>query len=438
MQSELLIIDDDQAFSTSVASLAQSEGFTPHLGRTIAQGRDLLRCCSPDLLLLDLHLPDGSGLDLLPDIDRDRPGRVAVLTGSANLQSAASLIGTTVNDYLIKPCDPDVLVTLLRACRRPDLAPGHEPLPGVLAVSAAMREPVQLARVAAPTDATVLLAGETGTGKEMFARAIHQLSGRAGRFVALNCGAVPSELLASTLFGHERGSFTGAVQRHAGVFEQAQGGTLFLDEITEMPAELQVYLLRALETGTVQRVGGQCDVPVHARIVAATNREPHDAVAQGRLREDLYYRLADLTITLPALRQRPDDVAVLAEHFLRAFNGTYGTSHRLSSRSLRALRLHSWPGNVRELRSVLHRAVLLAQGDEVTVVFDGGRTPPALESEHMLSFAIGTPWAEMERRTLLKVLEHCNNDKSAAARLLGVSARTVHNHVARLRKTDDT
>lgn len=265
---------------------------------------------------------------------------------------------------------------------------------------------------------------------------VHQMSGSPGPFVALNCGALPPELLASQLFGHERGSFTGALSRHIGVFEQAAHGTLFLDEITEMPIEQQVYLLRVLETGAVRRLGSTDETPAPVRILAATNRCPQHAVADGRLREDLYYRLSDFTIALPPLRMRDDDVILLAEHFIGLFNAGEDMRKRLSPAARRTLRHYPWPGNVRELRSATYRACVLAAGDDVVVQPGPSRQPRPLETENSIVFTVGTPWSELEQRSLLKVLAHCGNDKTAAARMLGISVRTVHNHLARMQDGD--
>ncbi len=438
MLSNIMILDDDPAFSKAAAELATMEGFQPHVARTLAQARDLSARCAMDLMLLDLHLPDGSGLDLLPDIDLTRHSRVAIVTGNPSIETAARAVAGPVTDYLIKPCEPYALISILRqsfaasqigSSRSDEVV---QPIPGVITRSEAMSAATMLARRIAPTPASVFLEGETGTGKEVFARALHEMSGLRGPFVALNCGAVPSELLASQLFGHERGSFTGAVQRHIGVFEQAAGGTLFLDEITEMPLELQVYLLRALETGAVRRVGATEETSTTVRIVTASNRDPMLAISEGRLREDLYYRLADVTITLPPLRQRGDDVVLLAKYFIEQHNKRYRLDKRLASSSIGALKAHAWPGNVRELRSAVQRAYLLTSGEQLSVSGSNRRPLQAAETEDSVTFTVGTTWAEIERVSLAKVLAYCGNDKTAAARMLGVSVRTIHNHLARL------
>jgi DNA-binding NtrC family response regulator len=294
--------------------------------------------------------------------------------------------------------------------------------------SPAMERVREMIQRVAPTDATVLIVGESGSGKELVANSIHQASTRRGPFVAVNCGAIPASLVEAELFGYEKGAFTGAGRTHHGYFERAAGGTLFLDEITEMSPDAQVRLLRVLETGRFWRVGGDTEIRAQVRVVAATNRDPAAAVAEGRLREDLMYRLAVFPISLPPLRGRGADVELLARHFLELLNEEAGTSKRLSARSLGLLRSHPWPGNVRELKNCVHRAYILAD-DEVELEH---MFPGALAEEDepgRLSFAIGTSLAAMEKRTILATLAHCQGNKRRAAELLGVSLKTLYNRL---------
>lgn len=433
--SDLLIIDDDTNFATSVAELARTEGFLPRLASSMAQAREAIRLGS-DVLLLDIELPDGSGLDLLAEIDPALHGRVAIITGHPSVETAARAVSGPVSDYLVKPFDPMSFIALLRESRRVSRTvevPGAEPIPGVVAASAVMREPTRLARSLAATEASLLLTGETGTGKDAFARAIHAMSGRDGAFVRLNCGSMPRERLVERLFGPQgRG---GQVTSASGsdVFDEAAGGTLFLDEVTELPAELQGALLRRIEIANERT--DEVDRP-DIRIVAATRLDPGVALGEGRLREDLYFQIADVHIPIPPLRQRDEDVLLLARRFVDVFNRRYELEKRLSPQSARALRRHPWPGNVRELRNAVHRAYLLAGGDELVMHLEPTRMPPPIESGDMLAFSLGTPWAEIERRMLIKALDHCGNDKTAAARLLGISVRTVHNHLARMKQRE--
>lgn len=430
----ILILDDEPDFASSAAELARLAGYDVHLAQSVAQARELLRGPCMDLMLLDLTLPDGSALDLIDQVDLSRHGRVVIVTGNPTIESAARAVSSPVVEYLIKPLRPSRFERLLREVARRGEERGSEPagLDSLLGDSPAMTDLRQVLQRVAPSDATVLLSGESGTGKEVVARAIHVLSGRTGDFVAVNCGAIAPDLLASQLFGHERGSFTGAGQRHAGFFEQAAGGTLFLDEIGEMPKALQVYLLRVLETGQVRRVGGSQLIDTPVRVVAATNREPLAAVSEGVLREDLYYRLADFPITLAPLRARGGDVVLLARMFIERLNVAYGASKRLDTRCIPDLMRHGWPGNVRELRSAVQRAYLLERSSEVAVRPGNGMRTVWAETDTSITFAVGTTFAEMERRMLLKTLAWCDNDKTATARALGISVRTVHNQLARL------
>lgn len=432
--ARILIVDDDPDFGECTAALAARQGCEVILAPTLAKARAAL--ASPmDLILLDLHLPDGSGLDLLQDIDLAQQGKIVVLTGHPCLDTARRAVSEPIVEYLLKPLPAEQLTAMFAHAAETahGLATDHQLMrTGLLGRSRPLREAVAALLRIAPTDVSVLLTGESGTGKELAAKTLHEASGNTGAFVALNCGAVPAELLASQLFGHERGSFTGAMSRHVGVFEQAENGTLFLDEIAEMPPQLQVYLLRVLETGCVTRVGGTESIRVPVRVVAATNRDPLEAVAEGRLREDLYYRLADIGIHMPPLRDRGEDVLLLARAFIDRLNARYGQRKRLAPACEKTLMRHLWPGNVRELRSAVQRAYLLEPGNQVVVGPVSAQAPVLRETDTSIVFSVGTKMAEMERRMLLKTLSHFDNDKTAAARALGISVRTVHNHLARI------
>jgi DNA-binding NtrC family response regulator len=297
-----------------------------------------------------------------------------------------------------------------------------------------MKKLYQMIKKVAPTDATVLLVGESGTGKELVANTIHQLSARKGKpFLAINCGAIPENLIEAELFGYERGSFTGANRMHRGYFERANDGTLLLDEITEMTPELQVKLLRVLETGTYTRVGGDQENKARVRVIAATNRQPQTAVADGQLREDLMYRLSVFPIELPPLRERGEDVELLAQHFLDVLNQEQGTDKRLSSEAVRVLSNHVWPGNVRELQNVIQRAFILA--DE-TVELDGLIKPVATPMPlvgNRLQFAVGTPLAEAEKHMIFAALDHYDGNKKKTAEALGLSLKTLYNRLSEYR-----
>jgi len=303
----------------------------------------------------------------------------------------------------------------------------------------------------APTDATVFVIGETGTGKELVATAVHGLSGRrAAPFVPFNCGAVSRNVIDSELFGHERGSFTGADRQHRGFFERASGGTLFLDEITEMPLDLQVKLLRVLETGTIMRVGGEHTLQVDVRVVAAANCGPEEAVHNGKLREDLFYRLNAFPIYLPPLRHRGEDIELLADHFLRELNSSEGTAKRFTAAAMERLCGYPWPGNVREMKNAVHRAFILAEDDiapdylpyDIVGLTPSGlrQSPPGVSVSVgvdglLLRVPVGTPLAEAQRHLLLITIDQYRGDVRRAATVLGISERLVYDRLKSFRQS---
>jgi DNA-binding NtrC family response regulator len=300
--------------------------------------------------------------------------------------------------------------------------------------SEAMRAVYRLIDKVAPTRATVLIAGESGCGKEVVARTLHDRSDRArGTFVAVNCGAIPANLIEAELFGYEKGAFTGAAKMHRGCFERAAGGTLFLDEVTEMAPDMQVRLLRVLETGYFTRVGGDGETRADVRVLAATNRDPHAAVRTGHLREDLLYRLAVFPIVLPPLHDRDDDAALLAEHFLQQHNVDEGTTKRFSRAAIHAIRLYRWPGNVRELKNAIHRAYIMA--DDIVELELSGLACPAPAGD-CLRLPVGTPLAEMERQAIFATLDLCAGNKRECAQMLGVSLKTLYNRLAAYQTSD--
>ncbi|MGH6750674.1 MAG: sigma-54-dependent transcriptional regulator, partial [Bradyrhizobium sp.] len=367
-----LLVEDDRASLEALTELVEAEGFTVSGAGEAAAARAVLASGAVDVLLTDLMLPDGSGLDLLQEA-AGAGVAVVLITGHASVDTAVEALRLGAADYLTKPVDIARLKTILaNVLRTRELQAEVGTLRGELrrlgrfgplvGGSEAMGAVYDLIGRVAPTDATVFVIGESGTGKEVVAAAVHGLSRRRkGAFVPVNCGAMSPSLIESTLFGHEKGSFTGADRLHRGYFEQASGGTLFLDEVTEMPIELQVKLLRVLETGTVTRLGGEQSIAVDVRVIAATNRVPEQAVREGRLREDLWYRLNVFPIALPPLRQREGDIVALAQHFLTELNQTNGASKRWSAAAHDVLQRHAWPGNVRELKNLVHRAFIMAE-----------------------------------------------------------------------------
>jgi DNA-binding NtrC family response regulator len=393
-------------------------------------------------VLLDLTLPDGDGLAWVRTESAAIGAEVIVITGSTVVDNAVEALRGGALDYLTKPIDRARLGTaLMNVARTRALKRELGGLRGELrdlgrfgrlvGRSKPMLEVYDLIARVAATDATVLVRGESGTGKELVAETIHRLSRRRDApLVPVNCGAISPNLIESELFGHERGSFTGADRLRPGLFERANAGTLFLDEITEMPLELQVKLLRVLETGSVVRVGGSEPIAVDVRIIAATNRDPGEAVKAGQLREDLYYRLNVFPIALPPLRERTGDVELLAEHFLAAQNREAGTSKRFGRAALERLRLEPWPGNVRELANAVQRAFILGE-DEIgaNALPPSSPAPPEAAEGLVLQVRVGAPIVEVERRLILATLELVRGDKKKAAELLGISLKTLYNRL---------
>jgi two-component system response regulator AtoC len=434
-----LAVDDDPNFLSALAELIEGQGFTTNTACTLRDARAQVSHRTPDVALVDLYLPDGSGIDLLKDLELGASTEVVLMTGHADVESAVQALRLGASDYLTKPLDIGRLKSILANVASvqpsaPAAAPVSEtPEVGRLGLLLGASPPMQalyemLNRVA-PTDASVFLIGESGTGKDLAAQTLHLLSRRTkAPFLPLNCGAISPTLIESELFGHERGSFTGAQRRHKGYFERAHMGTLFLDEITEMPIELQVKLLRVLETGTVVRIGGDQAVDVDVRVIAATNRDPQKAVNDGKLREDLLYRLQVFPIHMPPLRERGDDVQLLAEYFLGQLNERQGTGKVFAEDALDRLRSHSWPGNVRELKNVVHRAFIMA---------DNEITPRCLPREvggdsgsvRSLNFQVGTSIEEVERRLIMATLDAYGGNKRKTADVLGVSLKTLYNRL---------
>ena len=430
-----LFVDDDTDFLEGVAEVATQEGFAVTIATSLQEARDQLANGPADLVLVDLRLPDGDGIALLREIKETSSSDVIMVSGTATVDSAIEALRLGALDYLTKPLDNRRLKAVLANVHRlRSLKEEVGTLRGelrklgrlgrLIGVSPAVQKVYDLMVKVAPTDATVFISGESGTGKELVAQTVFELSSRRQRpFIPVNCGAIPPTLIESELFGHERGSFTGATQLRRGCFERASGGTLFLDEITEMPIELQVRLLRVLESGSVVRVGGDVPVPVDVRLIAATNRVPLEAVRDGKLREDLYYRINVFPIVLPLLRDREGDALLLATHFLESLNETHGTNKRLSAAAHERIGKCPWRGNVRELKNELHKAFIMSEKvielSDLPVAHDPA--PPPTEA--------GGSLEESERKLILGTLEQCAGDKKQAARILGISLKTLYNRL---------
>ncbi len=438
-----LIVEDDPDALKAVSMIAASEGLRVESAVTLAEARERVSRTPVDVALLDIDLPDGEGFELLPELSARAGTQVIFITGNSSVDSAVRALKGGASDFLEKPVRSRELREALRRVLgtrdvREEIegirqkVTQAERLGPLIGRSQAMQRVFDLIVRVAPTDATVLVSGPTGTGKELVAQTVHQMSDRSGGpFVAVNCGAIAPTLIEAELFGHEKGAYTGADRRRQGLFERASGGTLFLDEITEMPLEMQVKLLRALETGKVQRLGSETLQAVDTRVIAATNRDPKKAVSEGKLREDLYYRLRVFPIELPALIERDGDVALLSRVFLDRLNANAAANKVLSVSALKALRAHCWPGNVRELAHVIARAHILADCEIAPdhLLFERPLGDDPEESGAHLRVRVGTRIDEIERRMILATLDELGGDKPQVAELLGISLKTLYNRL---------
>jgi two-component system, NtrC family, response regulator HydG len=426
------------------------EGFSVAAASTLREARTRMNEQRPEVVFLDLQLPDGNGMDLFEDVKSRVATEVVLITGHASIESSIEALRLGAADYLIKPVNiKQVKAILSRVARPADLKSEIGALRdelrrlgrfgSLLGTSAPMQRVYDQIERVAPTAATVLVTGESGTGKELVAQTLHNLSRRRKQmFLPINCGAISPQLIESEMFGHEKGSFTGAMREHKGYFERASGGTVLLDEITEMPLELQVKLLRVLETGTFMRVGSDREIEVDVRVLAATNRNPDDAVAEGKLREDLLYRLRVFPLHLPPLRERGEDVILIASHFLDEINGVEGTAKTFAPATLDRLRGYDWPGNVRELKNVVHRAFIMADD-----LIDAHCLPPELGHAKQVTgpyfqVRVGSKVADVERRLILATLEQCGGTKEKAAEMLGISLKTLYNRLREYQAQKDT
>ena len=435
----ILVVDDEPIVLQSLGDWFRQDGY--HVD-TASNAKEALRLAAErhhDIALLDIKMPGVDGLELQERLAKEVPDlTVIVMTAYASIESAVRALKAGAYDYITKPFDPDDLSHLVRraiehrslksenARLKEQLASVAGPAP-LVGVSSAMRHVHELIDAVAASDATVLVRGESGTGKELVARAIHARAPRRfGPLVVVNCGALPEGVLESALFGHEKGSFTGAQYRHKGKFELADGGTVFLDEIGTVTSRVQIELLRVLEEKTVTRVGGTVPVRTDFRVVAATNQDLEAAVRDGRFREDLFWRLNVFVIDLPPLRERPEDIQALAEHFLERFATAMNRpAMSLAPAALEALRAYSWPGNVRELQNAIERAVVLGK-------------PPTIEAADLpLRIGESSPRSgpmsleEVEKGHIRRVLDGCDWNISQAAKVLGIDRGTLYAKIRR-------
>jgi DNA-binding NtrC family response regulator len=443
----VLIVEDDGATRSGLTELVRTWGFMAEAAADGDEGLEKISSFRPSIVVTDLVMPRKTGLELL-EVVRDMDSAIAVilLTAQGTVESAVEAIRNGAYDYLTKPVDPQRLRILLdkaaerqhalrevRALRRQLRDRGA--FGGMIGASPEMRKIYQVVEQAAPTTASVLITGESGTGKELVAQTIHALSPRGQMpYVPINCAAIPETLLESEIFGHEKGAFTGAMERRQGVFELADRGTIFLDEIAEMTPQTQVKLLRVLQERRFRRLGGRVETPVDVRVVAATNQDPLQAVRDNKLREDLFYRLNVFAIALPPLRDRKEDLPLLTQAFIAEFADRNGKAVKaISGEAMRKLEQYHWPGNVRELRNVIERATILAEGEfiELKHLPPLGVVPVAAVGSGM-TLEAGITVEEAERRLIVLTLEHTRDNKTRAAEILGISLKTLHNKLNRL------
>jgi DNA-binding NtrC family response regulator len=439
-QGGILIVEDDQANLESVEKIFVREGYRVWTATSGEEALAILRREPVQVLLTDLMMPGLSGMDLLKAVRAVSPDvEVIVMTAYGTVETAVQAMKEGAYDFVTKPLKRALLLKgVRRALEKQRLALENRSLRAQLANaqrprtivgnSAAWKRTLEMVYQAAPSSATVLLQGESGTGKELIAKAIHQASLRAREpFVAFNCAAFPDTLIESELFGYERGAFTGAVGRRQGRFEMAHGGTLFLDEVGEMNPASQVKLLRVLQEGEFERLGSSQSISVDVRVVAATNKDLREEVRAGRFREDLFYRLNVITISLPPLRERSEDIPLLVEHFLQVYCAK--NDRRLltvSREAMERLCRYPWPGNVRELENTIERAVVMTRENEIGLADLPAPIHSGTGSGRFVTVAIGTPLEDVERRIILETLRHTRGDKATAAQLLGISVRTIY------------
>ncbi len=441
--TKILVVDDEEAMREVLQMRLQEWGFDVCLAEDGMQGKELAESYDPDIVISDVIMPQVSGMDLLRSLkagDPDRP--IILVTAQASIDLAVDAMKQGAQDFVTKPIDYPKLRLILEAAEQEiDLRRESRRIVSQLergagfgdfvGTSKVMREVYELLSNISSSDASVIITGESGTGKELAARTIHELSSRAkGPFIAINASAIPENLMESEMFGHERGAFTGATGIQSGCFELANRGTLFLDEIAEMPAALQPKLLRVLEDRKVRRVGGNQEFLVDVRVLAATNKEPREAVENGKLREDLFYRLNVFTVALPPLRDRKTDIPLLAYAFIREFNTKHNSKvESCKSETLELLKSYSWPGNVRELRNIMERAVILAKGPwiEPTHLPAYILGSPTAEGSSRIVLPMGVTAAEAEKELILKTLRLTGNNKAEAARQLGLDVKTIRN-----------
>jgi DNA-binding NtrC family response regulator len=442
----VLIVEDEENERTGLAELITSWGYRTETARDGAEGLEKVTSWAPSLVITDMKMPRMGGLELLDKLATDaQTMAVIVVTAQGTIDSAVQAMRMGAYDYITKPIDTNRLQTILQNASallgtRAELEVTRRKLRdagslgSLIGSSKKMQEIFHLIEMVAPSTASVLITGASGTGKELVARTVHELSPRRNKpFVPINCAAIPETLIESEIFGHEKGAFTGALERRTGCFELAEGGTLLLDEIGEMPVATQAKLLRVLEDSKLRRLGSKVETTVDVRVLAATNKVPEEAVERGELRNDLYYRLNVFNIHMPPLREHKEDVPDLVQALLEDMNRKHGRKVAgVSEAVLNAFQNYSWPGNVREMRNTLERATIVCDGPVVETKhlppgFGKSSLRSSSEDGDTVHLGVGTTVEEAEKRLILKTLESTNNNKTRAAEILGISLKTLHN-----------
>ena len=438
MNAKVLTVDDAPEIREIVSEILQHHGYDITEAGSAAELREKFEGHQQDIVLLDLKLPDGDGLDLLPQIKQKWPDtEVIVLTGNATIDAAVSATKNGAYQFIQKPFDPKTLILQIeKALEHKDLANEATSLRRALSgmsggsapifQSPAMKAVVRTVERVAPADVSILITGESGTGKEVITDLIHGLSPRAkGPCVKINCAALPRELIESELFGHLKGSFTGATNDKEGLFEQSEGGTLMLDELSEMPIDTQSKLLRVLQDKEARRIGGKNTYKIDCRVIAATNRKPEEAIRDGKLREDLFYRISAITVHLPPLRERRDDVLPLARAFLQRFASQAGrVISGFDPKAEELLQKYEWPGNIRQLQNEIQRAVLMCEGSKVEAADLSITAAVSCPDDESL-----TLMEAMERNTIVQMLKETGGNKLETAKRLGIGRQTLYNKI---------
>lgn len=442
---KVLIVEDEENERSGMAELISAWGYRTETARDGMEGLEKVAAWSPGIVVTDLKMPRMDGMELLEKV-ANSPEEVAVilLTAQGSIDAAVAAMKLGAYDFIEKPVNPTRLRNILQnasrqrgmereleATRRMLRDSGQ--LGSLVGSSRKMQEVFHLIELVSPSTASVLITGESGTGKELVARTVHELSPRKNKpFIAINCAAIPDTLIESEIFGHEKGAFTGALERRTGCFELAEGGTLLLDEIGEMPIQTQAKLLRVLEDRKLRRLGSKSETAIDVRVLAATNKVPEEAVAKGELRNDLYYRLNVFNINMPPLREHKEDLTNLVQTLIKEMNSKHQRNVRTTSDAvLQIFQTYSWPGNVRELRNTLERAVIVCDSSVIEPRHlppgFGSPTPHIINDANAIKIGVGTTVEEAERQLIVKTLESTHNNKTRAAEILGISLKTLHN-----------